>query len=194
MKAYSKAKVLLICLALLIFAAPALAGGWATVTLDQMPGEIRAGETVHLSFVVRQHGETPIHYVAHLENAPMEPHLTARNLDTGETLRIAAERGTEVGHFTLEVVFPSEGEWEWEITPEPLVGATEFKPLTVLPVAKKAKADTSPGNTVPASPNALVSPQAFQVAGAILIAVALAAVFAFVIIARRRKMATQTGR
>lgn len=183
-----KLKVLLICLALLIFATPALAGGWATVTLHQMPGEIRAGETVDLSFVVLQHGETPIHYVAHLDNAPMEPYLTARNVDTDETLRVAAERGKEVGRFTLEVVFPSEGKWEWKIAPDPLVGVTEFEPLTVLPAVQKAKADTPTRNTVPAPSNTIVGQWTFQVAGTILIAVALAA-FTVIIFAQRRRTA-----
>ena len=187
---HSRAIILLICLALLVFAAPVLAGGWATVTLDNTPGEIRAGETVHLSFLVLQHGETPIHYVAHLDNAPMEPYLTARNLDTGETIRVTAERGKEAGRFTLEVVFPSEGAWEWSITPHPLEGVTEFKPLTVLPAA--VKVDKSTASQAPATPNTFVGPQTSLVAAAILAVVALAAVFAITAFARRRRMAAQT--
>jgi hypothetical protein len=184
--------VLLICLALLVFATPVLAGGWATVTLDEIPGEVRAGETVQLSFVVKQHGKTPVHFLTYnMDNMPLEPFLKATNLNTGETIRVAAERGKEVGHFTLAAVFPSEGEWEWDIVPDPLGGATEFEPLTVLPATTKV--DKSTTNTPPAASNTFVSQRTFQVASAILIAVALATI-AIALFARRRKMAAQTGR
>lgn len=187
MMSRSNWKVLLICLALLVCATPALAGGWATVTLDEMPVEVRAGETLKLSFVVRQHGKTPVHFLAAFENVPMEPYLEARNLDTGETMRVAAERGKETGHFTLAAVFPSEGEWEWRIAPHPLEGVTEFESLTVLPPAVKVNASTS--ITPPVAPNALFGQGSIQIAGAILIAIALATL-AVAFLARRRRMAT----
>ncbi|MCB0240002.1 MAG: hypothetical protein KDH08_15460, partial [Anaerolineae bacterium] len=47
----------LLAVMLMALAAPlALAGGWATVTLDQLPRQPRAGETLALSFTIRQHG------------------------------------------------------------------------------------------------------------------------------------------
>jgi hypothetical protein len=124
--------VLLFVVLALLVAGPVLAGGWAVVTLDNLPGEIHAGENVHLSFMVRQHGQTPVHDLGS-PSMPIEPKLTAHNSETGETLTIAAVPEKEVGRFSLDVVFPSEGSWTWSIAPDPLAGTTEFAPLTILP-------------------------------------------------------------
>ncbi|HEY4668072.1 MAG TPA: hypothetical protein VIH26_12290, partial [Anaerolineales bacterium] len=54
----------LIALAIAFVLVPAAAaGGWAIATLDQLPGEVHAGETVSLGFMVRQHGKTPTNEV-----------------------------------------------------------------------------------------------------------------------------------
>src|SRR5438552_12328434 len=50
---------ILATLAMLALAVPALAGGWAVLTLDSLPREVRAGTSIQLGFVVRQHGKTP---------------------------------------------------------------------------------------------------------------------------------------
>src|SRR6185295_2134730 len=55
--------------ALLALAAPVFAGGWSVVTLDTLPREVRAGQTLHLGFMVRQHGIEP--------NSQVSPTLTA---------------------------------------------------------------------------------------------------------------------
>jgi len=46
----------LVCALILGPSAPALAGGWAVVTLDTLPAAPRAGQTLSLGFMVRQHG------------------------------------------------------------------------------------------------------------------------------------------
>jgi hypothetical protein len=126
----------LVVVILLLTAVPVLAGGWAVVTLDDMPAEIHAGESYELHFMVRQHGNTPVHFFAEDNNSPVEPVLMATNKDTGEVVRVEATRAKEVGRFYLEVTFPSEGTWEWTIAPEPLMGEGTFPPLTVLaPIA-----------------------------------------------------------
>ena len=128
----------LLMIALLLALVPAvLAGGWAVITLDDMPGEIRAGEPWTVGFTVLQHGQTPVHRLndGYGDGTPIEPTLIATNPDTGERVEATAEPTKEVGHFTLEVTFPSEGAWEWTIEPAPLAGETQFEPLTVLPAA-----------------------------------------------------------
>jgi hypothetical protein len=124
-------KVLLICTAMLLVALPVMAGGWAVITFDSLPGEVQAGENVHLAFTVRQHGDKPVHTVEFMNNAPVEPFLVAHNGQTGKTIRATARRAEEVGRFTVDLVFPSEGTWQWEITPYPLEGTTQLEPLTV---------------------------------------------------------------
>jgi hypothetical protein len=128
-----KIGLLLSLVLLLATASAALAGGWAIITLDAPPGEIRAGEPWAVGFTVLQHGQTPIHRFD--DGSPIEPLLVARNLDAGRRVEVLATPGEEVGHFTAEVTFPVEGEWTWTILPNPLAGDTAFEPLTVLPPA-----------------------------------------------------------
>lgn len=108
-----------------------MAGGWATISLDDAPGEIHAGEPWTVGFTVLQHGVTPVHDLG--KDLPIVPKLAATNAATGERLEAIARRTKEPGHFTVEITFPGEGEWEWTIEPRPLAGDTRFEPLAVLP-------------------------------------------------------------
>ena len=115
---------------MLVLAAPALAGGWAIVILDSVPTSVRAGETLHLGFVIRQHGERPVD--TDWEGHPLKPYLTIRQKDSGqsirpaggvvmvavplsaqakgnESIRFAARKDGPVGHFVVDVKFPSAG-------------------------------------------------------------------------------------
>jgi hypothetical protein len=42
-----------------VTAAPAVAGGWALVKLDEVPSGVAAGARVSIGFTVLQHGRTP---------------------------------------------------------------------------------------------------------------------------------------
>ncbi len=132
---------LMILMVALLAAVPAvLAGGWAAVVLDELPGEIHAGETQEVGFMVMQHGKTPVHNLGG-DEWPVEPFLEASNATTGETLRVAAVPTKVTGHFVASVTFPSEGEWSWSITPMPFNTSTqEFEPLRVLPAPEPAGA------------------------------------------------------
>ena len=132
----------LVALALLALAAPALAGGWAVVTLDRLPANVRAGETLRLGFMVRQHGKTPINDVT--------PYLRATRPGVSEILRVDARQEGRVGHFVLDVTFPSAGAWNWQIVPEPFEG-TAFAPLTVLPAAAPAQGSPAGSEPLPAA-------------------------------------------
>jgi hypothetical protein len=46
-------------LALLLTAAPSLAGGWAVTTLDELPSELRADQPYAIGYTLLQHGQTP---------------------------------------------------------------------------------------------------------------------------------------
>lgn len=142
--------------ALLVIVTPAQAGGWAVVTLDALPRDVHAGQTLQLGFMVRQHGHTP--------NSNVEPTLDATNAAAGETLQIKATQHGPVGHFVVDVSFPSEGTWEWSITPAPFQGTT-FAPLTMLPAA----ASTSQSDAV-----TLLQPSMLRWAGLALLILAAA--------------------
>jgi hypothetical protein len=147
-----------VVMAMLALAAPALAGGWAVVTLDSLPREVRAGQSFQLGFVIRQHGKTPTNKT--LDNKPLKPVLTGRKQGTAsrgnsgtlvfvsapakgeDTIRVEARQEGAVGHYVADVTFPSDGVWEWQIeVPTYYVqnevngqngNAAVFAPLTVL--------------------------------------------------------------
>ena len=174
---------------LLAVASAALAGGWAVVTLDEPAGEIRAGEPWTVGFTVLQHGKTPVHKLD--ANSPVEPLLVAEH-SSGRRLEIMATPGEEVGHFTIDVTFPVEGEWTWTIFPNPLAGETAFEPLTVLPAAPVASGQAN-AQTV-AAPAATES--GVGLPGALgwgALALVLVAVAAHLFLSRRRPIPRPQG-
>jgi hypothetical protein len=159
----------LVSLLVLAGAAPALAGGWATVTLDRLPDQARAGQALTLGFMVRQHGVTPTNLV--------QPYLSARHTETGQTVRFDARQEGPVGHFVAEVTFPAAGSWEWEAVPDPFPTPTKLGTLSVLPPQGVQPAQTAQPHSagIPAPPRTAVSPQvALRAAGGTLLLVALA--------------------
>lgn len=101
---------------------PALAGGWTVVTVDELPQQLRAGESTTLGFTVRQHGVDPIN----LENVV----LTAQQGKIGERLTFMAQQEGAKGHYVVEVLLPSAGAWNWEIQPD-WFPAVQLEPITV---------------------------------------------------------------
>lgn len=174
-----KIGLLLLLVILLATASAALAGGWAIITLDAPPGEIRAGEAWTVGFSVLQHGQTPVHKLD--ATTPVEPLLVARNLDAGRRVEVLATPTDEVGHFTAEVTFPVEGQWTWTILPNPLAGDAAFEPLTVLPAAPQT-------TTNAAAPQLTTAPALSPADGLRWAAVAVAglAVVAALLQARKR--------
>ena len=77
-------------------------GGWAVVTVEDVPEHLVAGESVPLSFVVRQHGETRL--------SGLSPSVTLRSGGTSESVAarlvlrgrgnhaIASQVGEELPH------------------------------------------------------------------------------------------------
>lgn len=90
----------------LILAIPVLAGGWAVITLDELPSNVMAGKQLTVGFTVLQHGKTPM--------TNLEPTVTLRS-PSGEEIIVNAEAEGEAGHYTATLLFPDEGEWEWSI-------------------------------------------------------------------------------
>ena len=119
----------LLAVMLMALAAPlALAGGWATVTLDQLPRQPRAGETLALSFTIRQHG---LHEID-LDTTVNKVFVFASNPATGETLRFDARKDGNTGHFLVDVTFTAAGDWNWGVQPG-WFPKVVYEPLTVLP-------------------------------------------------------------
>jgi len=94
---------------LLALAAPALAGGWATITVDEWPAEISANEPVLIGFTVRQHGRDESRL------SGINPTVTAKNSVTGESFVVHAKDEGPAGHYVAAITFPEQGGWSWSI-------------------------------------------------------------------------------
>jgi len=105
---FSKIRIALgfVLLLSVIFVAPAFAGGWAVITLDEFPADVVAGEPLTVGFMVLQHGKTPM--------TDLTPTVTAI-LSKGEQFTVNAEPEGKSGHYTATLVFPKEGNWSWSI-------------------------------------------------------------------------------
>jgi hypothetical protein len=94
-------------LAILFIASPALAGGWAVITVDRLPGNVEAGKPFEVGFTVLQHGRTPM--------GGLDPEISARNPVTHQTFSAVAGPAGKTGHYVAVVTLPSEGYWDWSI-------------------------------------------------------------------------------
>ena len=90
----------------LIFVIPVFAGGWAVITLDELPSNLVAGKPFTIGFTVLQHGRTPM--------TDLHPTITAA-LNKEQELVIDAERKGKPGHYVAAVTLPKEGEWQWSV-------------------------------------------------------------------------------
>jgi len=87
--------------------APALAGGWAVITLDELPTQVYAGQPFTVGFTVLQHGRTPM--------GKLSPTLSARHAGSGESIIVGAKPENEIGHYTATLTLPRTGTWAWSI-------------------------------------------------------------------------------
>ena len=93
----------LAALASLALATVALAGGWAQVTVEDMPTDPPAGGGTPIELSVFQHGVTPVSW----------PHLTvvATDATSGTVVRTNAQAKGPEGSYVATINFPSAGEW-----------------------------------------------------------------------------------
>lgn len=132
------ASLLLSSVLLLLSATPVFAGGWAVVTVDELPQHLRAGEITVIGFTIRQHGQHPVN----LENVV----LTATQATSGETVTFAVRQAGAEGHYVVDLLLPSAGEWQWTIQPDRFP-AVQLAPILVV---GKAAARTNPvGDSLP---------------------------------------------
>jgi len=97
------------CLALLIammLALPVLAGGWAVITLDELPTGVVEGTPLTIGFTVLQHGVTPMN--------DLDPILNV-HLDKTDAFVVHAKHDDKPGHYVATLTFPKEGNWNWSI-------------------------------------------------------------------------------
>jgi len=90
----------------LVLAIPVFAGGWAVITVDDLPMDVVAGRPITVGFTVLQHGETPMN--------DLEPTITI-SLKKGQEIVVDAKPDGKSGHYTATLTFPNDGEWDWSI-------------------------------------------------------------------------------
>ncbi|PYO36457.1 MAG: hypothetical protein DMD37_10700 [Gemmatimonadetes bacterium] len=105
-------------------------GGWAAITVENVPDYVVARQPLDLSFMVRQHGVRPL--------GGLSPRVEAKsgNLETA----VAASPGGETGRYRATLSLPEPG--RWTITIRTGFGTSNVTLLPVLVVA--------PGAPVPA--------------------------------------------
>ena len=118
--------LLLLMLAFAIPAAPAAAGGWATVELGSAPNCLSAGKPWHVQLIVKQHGRTPLD----------DARPTIRISDGKGTVQTFAARHTgRAGTYAATVTYPRAGTWMTRI----FDGWTDATPHRLTPVEVAAK-------------------------------------------------------
>ena len=114
----------------LAFVFPAFAGGWAVITLDELPTDVVAGQPLTIGFTVLQHGRTPM--------TDIDPTVTAK-LSFDEKFVVYAKPEGKPGHYMATLTFPKEGNWDWSIQ-----AFTMDQPMPMLTVAAPGIALAAP--------------------------------------------------
>jgi len=103
-----------------VVAAGGVAGGWATITLHELPESLTPGEPVQLEFTVRQHG---------VELMPgLQPRVTARS--GGREVVAEIERGRRSGTYAASFTPPATGDWTVDIHSGYHESAVTLLPIT----------------------------------------------------------------
>jgi mono/diheme cytochrome c family protein len=110
--------------------APPHYGGWAVITVDDLPDYAVAGKPMTLSFVVRQHGYTRL---------PDLKGSVEAKLDGAPSVSVRAVAGKEAGDYHADLTLPKAGDWTITINS----GFMESK-TTLLPIRAIDQRDRAP--------------------------------------------------
>jgi mono/diheme cytochrome c family protein len=127
----------------LVAAAPAV-GGWAVISVKDMPDRLVVGQPTRLAFTVLQHGQTPME--------GLEPTVTLKRRDAGflkGRQRVTAVPGSERGSYVAtvtpeeagELLITIDAEWhEARITLLPVRAYAPNETAAVISVADRGRA------------------------------------------------------
>jgi mono/diheme cytochrome c family protein len=108
----------------------AYAGGWATITvLNEFPDYAVAGKPVQLSFMVRQHGQTPL--------SGLQPSIRATAAG-GLSAKTTVTASRTPGQYAAALTLPEPGMWTITITSG--FNASEIKLPALRVIAREASA------------------------------------------------------
>jgi mono/diheme cytochrome c family protein len=106
-------------------------GGWATITLEDLPDYFVAQQPVELAFTIRQHGQTRL--------GGLKPGVEARSGDKVVTVKAIPEK--EDGRYVASLTLPAAG--QWTITINSSFGASRVKLLPVTVVERGKRPSTT---------------------------------------------------
>ena len=89
--------------ALLLLPLIGLYGGWAAITVEDLPDHGVVRQPLNLTFTVRQHGVTKM--------SNLEPRVEARAGGVKAAAVAEPGRGSESGQYTARLVLPQAGQW-----------------------------------------------------------------------------------
>ena len=107
-------------------------GGWAVVTIDDLPDYVVVGQPVKLSFVVRQHGMTPLD--------GLHPVVEARSGSTKVSVKALAVQDTGLPRYAATLNLSHPGEWTVTIHS----GFWGLGEVTLLPLPAVSSGTTPP--------------------------------------------------
>lgn len=102
------------CVAAMAMPGTAIAGGWATTTLDEAPVEFRAGVTHEVTYTVLQHGRTPVDGSTAIVFRPAKG-----TMSPASEIRFQGFPTDEPGQYRAHVELPVAGVWVWEVEQGP---------------------------------------------------------------------------
>jgi hypothetical protein len=114
---------------IVLTALAAYAGGWVTVTVEELPDHVVAKQPVDFTFTVRQHGFEP------LDDLKPTVEATAGRLRTS----VAATKAKETGQYTAALSLPEPADWTITIHS----GFRDSK-VTLMPLTATANGKTAP--------------------------------------------------
>ena len=102
-------------------------GGWATVTVENLPDALVAGQPTNMTFSVRQHGEDLLHGLN-----PVVVGVSGKN-----EFKAGAVETNKAGYYTVTLNTAQTGDWTFTIRSGFGTGAGEGK-LKLMPIAALA--------------------------------------------------------
>lgn len=125
---------LLVPAVLALPAASIYVGGWATITVDELPEQLVAGRPVELSFMVRQHGVSPL--------GKLRPRVEARSGKLEAA--VAAVPGAGEGRYRAALTVPEAGSWTITIHSGFGRGRTKLLPIRAVAAGTRVAAAAVP--------------------------------------------------
>ena len=121
-----------------LLAVPLIAayGGWATISVEDLPDYGVVRQPLTLTFSVRQHGFSKL--------SNLEPRVEARG--AGTNAAAVAVPGKEEGQYTARLVLPQAGEWTITIQSGFMNSKVTLEPMQVIGASAQAPAALAPAD------------------------------------------------